>query len=232
MRWKCMCKCGNTTVVSEHGLVSGHRKSCGKCVPDKFDLTGQRFGKLIVVREDGRIRASRAWLCACDCGETTRVPQGSLTRKVSPTHSCGCLLSPEEVSKRNTKHGMSRHPLYRTWSGIITRCYNKNDPSYVDYGGRGVEVCDRWLESFENFYRDMGEKPSAEYQIDRMDNDGPYSPENCHWVEPRVNQQNKRNSLVVTLKGETFGSVLHAAEVCSMSASRVMREAVVEKRYL
>ena len=200
-------------------------------VSPRFDLTGKRFGKLLVLREDGRIREGRAWLCVCDCGQETRVPQGSLTRKTTPTQSCGCLLSSTAISERNTKHGLSRHPLYRTWSGILNRCYNQNSDDFQNYGGRGIVVCERWLNSFENFYRDMGEKPTPSHQIDRKNNDGPYSPENCHWVIGKINQQNKRTSLKWHLDGKVYGSLSDARASTGLSVKTVERKARVERCY-
>lgn len=194
-------------------------------VTQRYDLTGRVFGKLTVEREDGRIRGGRAWLCVCSCGSTARVPQGSLLRSMRPTESCGCLVG------RTPKHGMSHHPLYRTWSGIITRCCDVNSEHYCNYGARGITICDRWLNSFENFYADMGEKPSPDFQIDRVNNNGPYSPENCRWVIGKINQQNKRTSIRWTIHGVTYGSLADASEALGLSQHLVRKIAVGERVY-
>lgn len=96
------------------------------------------------------------------------------------------------MKKRSHKrHGMSGLPEYKTWCRMIQRCLNPNNPVYKDYGGRGIQVCDRWRQ-FENFYADMGPRPSPAHSIDRIDNDGGYAPGNCRWAEPHVQQANKR----------------------------------------
>lgn len=129
----------------------------------------------------------------CDCGNKTIVSTGNL--KNGTTKSCGCYQR-EYQAKRGRKnfykHGLSNHPLYPTWSTMKSRCYNKNNISYKNYGARGIKVCDRWLNSFENFLKDMGEKPSDKHSLDRIDINGDYEPSNCRWATPEEQAINKR----------------------------------------
>lgn len=97
--------------------------------------------------------------------------------------------------KDRESHGMENTSIYHTWQNIRTRCYNPKSQDFPDYGGRGITVCDRWLNSFIDFYKDMGDKPFKNAQIDREDNDGNYEPDNCRWVTPKVNANNRRISI-------------------------------------
>lgn len=94
------------------------------------------------------------------------------------------------MSHKNRRHGMSRTPIHNLWWAMMTRCYNSNCPAFVDYGGRGIVVCERW-HRFENFYADMGERPDGR-SLDRIDNDGPYCPENCQWAKATTQGRNQR----------------------------------------
>lgn len=163
-----------------------------------IDLTGRRFGRLLVVSKAPASTAfantSARWECRCDCGSAVVVFSAALRR--GATKSCGCLDL--EVK---TKHGMYGTPTYRSWRSMIDRCANPRTPNYHLYGGRGIAVCAEW-ESFELFLRDMGERPKGT-SLDRIDSDGPYSPENCRWATANQQQRNKRNNHLLTVDGET-----------------------------
>lgn len=157
----------------------------------KMDLTGQTFGRLTVIKEvEPHIQPSGEkkikWFCECSCGKETLVTTGSL--RSGDTKSCGCLR--EENANRG--HNMSKSAEHNTWISIKTRCYNRNSKDYIDYGGRGIKVCDRWLESFENFLEDMGSRPSDDHSIERVNISGDYSPKNCIWIENKKQARNKR----------------------------------------
>jgi hypothetical protein len=161
-----------------------------------IDLVGQRFGRLLVLAFE-KVDAARhaCWLCRCDCGEERSVSGNSLRRGNS--FSCGCW-NLARLALRNLTHGHARghstSPEYRSWSGMIQRCRNPENPGWKNYGGRGIKVCERWR-SFENFLADMGRKPSPLHSIDRFpNNDGNYEPGNCRWATRFEQRHNRRDS--------------------------------------
>jgi len=163
-----------------------------------IDLTGHRYGRLKVVDRADNIGTKTAWNCLCECGEIKAVISRDL--KNGHTKSCGCLKT-----DMATTHGLSKDPEYALWRGMRRRCFSSNDKNYHNYGGRGITVCDRWKDSFENFYADMGPRPSPELTIDRTNNDGPYSPENCRWAtwSQQIRNQRVRKTNNSGLKGVT-----------------------------
>lgn len=165
-------------------------------------MIGRRFHRLLVLsrapsKQSGSSRASR-WLCRCDCGTEKVIGAHELRREA--TRSCGCLM--REAAKKTcidrTKHGMSQSSTYRVWANVIARCTNPNERSYPNYGGRGIKICDRWLQSFEFFLEDMGERP-ARLTLDRKNNDGDYELGNCRWATRAEQNRNKRTNVWVML---------------------------------
>lgn len=163
-------------------------------------MAGRQFGRWTVVRRD----ALRNWLCKCSCG-TEKSVDGATLRNGHST-SCGCLRT-EQVVARATTHGMARlarvTPEWITWSSMRGRCSNRKSRDWKNYGGRGIKVCDRWLNSFANFFADMGPRPTPKHSIDRIDNDGPYSPDNCRWVTRTKQSRNRRSNRNISFNGKT-----------------------------
>ena len=195
--WKCVCRCGNSIVVSSRLLIRQHKRSCG-CLRHRgyfTDLSGKVFGFLTVIAFAGRQGGNYRWLCRCICGKERTADGGSLQRG-SKWKSCGCKTAAwlrkdrTEIEKR----------VYRIWNGMKHRCLNSTAKDYPRYGGRGISVCQRWL-SFDNFYADIGSPPSPKHTIERTNNDGNYEPGNCIWGTAKQQQRNKRNTVKITVDG-------------------------------
>lgn len=163
-----------------------------------IDLIGKRFGKLTVVKRakdkvDKTGRTYIMWECNCDCGNRTIIRNASL--RSGHTSSCGCL---------RRKHGQAGTRLYRIWCNMKTRCYCSTDPHYKRWGGRGITICEAWLNDFQAFYTwSMSNGYSDVLTIDRVNNDKPYSPENCRWVSLYEQANNTRKNRYYEHKGET-----------------------------
>lgn len=159
------------------------------------DLTGHTFARLTVVscagtKTNARGRSVRTWLCRCVCGKEITVPTSSLS--TGNTKSCGCLAL-EMAGARLRTHGATYTRAHSAWRMMRARCMYPSVTRYDRYGGRGIKVCDRWQNSFENFLADMGEPPSG-MSLERIDNDGNYEPGNCKWATQTEQCRNRRNS--------------------------------------
>lgn len=171
---------------------------------DFQNLIGKQFNRLTVVAFDGfRQKPSGKrrvqWLCRCECGNTTSVAAPNL--KSGNSKSCGCHNL--EVARSRATHRSGKSSEYKSWNGLKDRCLNPKSRVFHRYGGRGITVCERWQNSFENFIADMGPKPTAKHSIDRIDNEKGYFPENCKWSNQTEQTRNTRRNRLLTLNGAT-----------------------------
>lgn len=152
-----------------------------------IDLTGQVFGRLTVLQRADTGRLKPDWLVRCECGVVKPVNGSDL--KAGKIVSCGCLQR-EKIGNLRRSHSLSKSSEYNIWTLMKRRCLDENSLRYYRYGGRGIKVCDRWLEAFENFYADMGPRPHSKLSLDRINNDGNYEPGNCRWTDSMTQYYN------------------------------------------
>lgn len=164
-----------------------------RLIPNKY------YNNWTVLREENSVGYNRYFMCECACGTIKKVRLGHLTS--GKTTSCGCVRD-LLASERATTHGMAGNKTYKSWQHMKERCLNKKCNDWVDYGGRGIAVCERWMK-FENFLADMGEKQTPKHQIDRINNNGNYEPSNCKWSTATEQANNKRNNTLITANGVT-----------------------------
>lgn len=171
----------------------------------KSELLGQTFNRLVVVGEGGRTKHKKVlWSCQCICGNKALATSGDLKR--GHVSSCGCLQK-ERTAEASTIHGGANRgkpfPEYRVWLEMKQRCLNVNNKRYKDYGGRGITICDRWLNSFENFLKDMGRRPKG-LSIERIENNKGYTPDNCKWATREEQTSNTRTNKHLVILGITY----------------------------
>jgi hypothetical protein len=189
--WLCRCSCGVEKPIRASQLKNGGSKTCGHVK----DLVGQHFGKLTVISFSHMNRIQH-WNCMCDCGKECIVNINNL--KNGTTKSCGCFQQESRID-----HGLSKHPLNPVWRNARSRCNNPKDKAYKHYGGRGIVFCDEWSE-FKVFYDwAIAHEYKEGLELDRIDNDGDYCPENCRWATRKQQCNNTRSNRLLTFNGIT-----------------------------
>ena len=230
-RWLCKCSCGETTIVKGRSLKSGATASYGCYRKEKasssslIDLTGKVFGCLTVVsRAESDKRRKARWLCKCSCGKTTIVRGCDL--RAGTTVSCGCYKK-ELTKKRLTTHSKTNTRPYHIWRGMKDRCLNSRAPKFPNYGGRGITVCDEWLDKekgFQNFYNWAIENGYRDdLSIDRIDNDKGYCPDNCRWSSLQTQSENRRCVKAIKINGIEYPSIAAAARAFGVSSKTLRR---------
>ena len=189
----------------------------------KIDLTGRKFTRLTVInRCDYNRRGKSVWHCKCDCGNEKDVVSVDLIN--GGTKSCGCLNSEKKskrITDRNRTHNKTHTRLYSIYRSMKYRCYYKNNPSYNNYGGRGISVCEEWLNDFMAFYNwamDNGYKDGL--TIDRINNNGNYEPSNCRWATRKQQQNNMRSNVFLEVDGEKH-TIAEWSEITGLNHSTI-----------
>ncbi len=179
-----------------------------------IDITGKSYGSLAVISKHHQNSEKRwSWLCRCDCGNEIIAPKNTLD------YGRDCTACRPH---KNQTHGMKGSIEYNSWAGMKDRCLNKNCKDYHLYGGIGIKICDRWL-NFDGFYEDMGDRPTREHSIDRMNTRGNYEKSNCRWATPREQARNRRTSKIWHIKGKIFDSAMKAANYFNVSDVTIHR---------
>ena len=202
--WFCKCDCGNYKLTTTSKLRAGDSRSCGCLyVPGHStfkDLTGKQFGKLVALNVEGKNKGGNyLWRCRCVCGNEVIVSAGHLVS--GHTASCG-----NAVHFKTYKHGMWDSRLHHILKGMKRRCYKKGDAAYRYYGARGIKVCDEWIDKEDGYKNFINWALSSGYSeglsIDRIDNNGDYTPENCRWASRTEQMRNTRGNVYFMLNGE------------------------------
>lgn len=226
IKYHCLCDCGNYVDKDKYSLLRGKIKSCG-CWKKEYshnmvakNLVGQRFGKLKVIKLASIKKQQQIWLCKCDCGNFTEVPTVYLTH--GDTKSCGCWKK-----ERMMKHGYSATKLYSVYQSIKQRCLNPKAQEYERYGGRGISICESWRNDFLAFRAwalSNGYKENEGLTIDRINNDGDYSPDNCRWAT-RKQQADNRSTNHYLRRGNEVHTIGQWAKILNVSLNTVYRKA-------
>lgn len=207
-KYWCICPvCGKRFSMKAETI--GIARQCKGCNAKSriIDISGQRFGRLVALRFVGRVNGRTLWRCKCDCGKETITGYSNLYSGI--TRSCGCLGDESRKDTRFKKRrsvsrefefqgNLDKHPLRLIWKSMLMRCNNPHVKNYNNYGGRGIKVCDRWSGNlgFENFVKDMGERPDGT-TLDRIDYNGDYEPSNCHWATSDEQANNRTDNVFI-----------------------------------
>ena len=244
--FKCKCECGSEIEALGANLRRNLTKSCG-CLQKEIassihakNIAGQKFGYLTAIEPtDKRSGSFIVWRCHCDyCGNDNALI--SIGNLMNGQVSCGkCSYAADRARERMTiwKTAIEKVLALR-FCKMVSRCYNKRNPDYADYGGRGIYICDEWTEDRHNFVKwgiESGFKPGL--SIDRIDNDGPYAPWNCRWVDDRVQQNNRRSNRFITVDGTTetiseWAFLIDVKPILLYQLSRVDSEGTDLKEYI
>lgn len=168
-------------------------------MPNKINMIGYKSGRLTVVSEAYNKNGRYYWNCICECGNNVTVAGTHLRN--GNTKSCGCLQV-DRVRELKTTHGLSHTTEHNSWIGMVQRCRDKNHFAYKYYGGKGIMVCERWNNSFQNFLDDMGKKPTPKHTIERIDSNIGYSMDNCRWATMAEQNLNKSDNHFLTFNGK------------------------------
>ena len=185
------------------------------------DLTGKKFGKLEVIGVHDTGSRKTYYVCQCDCGNVKVVRADSLIS--GATKSCGCIKKEQDKTNltANHRHKMSGTRIYETWQDMKRRCYNKQNARYDRYGGRGIKVCDEWLNDFQSFYDwAINNGYSDDLTIDRIDNDGNYEPSNCRWSTAKEQCNNRGSNINITI-GNATKSLMCWCEIFNVDYKKV-----------
>jgi len=206
----CRCICGDESVVHKHNLLNGSSQRCKNCRLKEFsrDYSGQKFNQWTVLNKTDKPKITgTSYIARCDCGTIKEVAIHDLLNGKSKR----CLHCYDRNGEHNScyRHGLHNIKEYRVWTGMRQRCSNPKSKCYRWYGGRGIKVCERWADSFQNFYQDMGARPTDKHEIDRINTNGNYEPSNCRWITHKENLDNMRNPIYIDeMPGKRFGKYL------------------------
>lgn len=214
-KWICRCTCGVEKSIWYSNLIRGMSKSCGCLQKEEqsnrqgIDRTGLKSGRLTAIKRNGFKGEQLAWLCKCDCGNTVTISGYEFGS--GGTLSCGCLQK-ERTAESLRTHGMSSSREYRSWLAMRQRCTNDKRDNWMHYGGKGITICQEWMDSFENFYSSMGPIPSDRHSIERNDTTGNYEPGNCRWATPTEQMRNTTKTKKLSWDGKIV-SIAELSEI-------------------
>lgn len=221
------CECGSVKTILDLAVIKGNTKSCGcylskklRSKRKKIDI-GARYNMLTYLQDneeaskDPKIYGKRYASCGdwqCDCGKIKVIRNADVLK--GNNKSCGC-----NHDLFNTTHGASKTVEFVAWNSMKQRCYYLKAPMYENYGGRGIKVCDRWLNSFENFFEDMGKRPSPKHSLDRKEVNGNYEQSNCRWATPIEQANNRRSNVIVKFNNELM-TIAECARINNVTANK------------